>query len=139
MRFVDASVFLHAYLRPNKKPPPEIETLKRDARKIVERVAGGEPVITTLIHISEIANILEARVLLEEGLDIISGLLSQPNLEVIEPSKALYEAAVEEAREKGIGVNDALAAIIIRERGENEVYSFDTDFDKVKGLRRIAK
>ncbi len=102
-------------------------------------MAGGEPVITTLIHVSEIANILEARIPIEEGLDIISGLLSQPNIEVVEPSKALYEAAVEEAREKGIGLNDALAAIIIRERGEHEVYSFDTDFDKVKGLRRITK
>ena len=113
--------------------------MKRDARRIVERIASGEPVITTLIHVSEIAHILQARVPMEEGLDILSGLLSLPNLEVIEPSKASYEAAVEEAREEGIGVNDALAAMIVRERGVNEIYSFDTGFDKVEGLCRITK
>lgn len=139
LRFVDASVFLHAYLRPAGRLPPEIETLKRNAQGIVERIAKGEPVLTTLAHLSEIANILEARVASEKGFDILSGLLGLPNLEVSEQTRALYAGAVEEARVRDVWVNDALAYLTAKERGISEVYSFETDFDKLEGLRRISK
>ena len=140
MRFVDASVFLYAYLRPTKKIPPEIEALKRMARDIVKRISGGEEqVATSLIHISEIANILGARTNLETTSDIISGLLDLSNLEIIEPSKVLYESAVEDSRSYNIGVNDALAFILMKREGISEVYSFDKDFDKIRDLKRIVE
>ena len=55
MRFVDASVFLHAYMIPRRTLPPDIETLKRRARGIVKRISEGEEVATSLVHISEVS------------------------------------------------------------------------------------
>ncbi len=140
MRFVDASVFLHAYLRPvAKKLPQNIDALKEDAKRIVKRIAEGEPVATSLVHISEIANILESRIPLEESLDILGGLLNLRNLEVLEPSRINYAASVEDARTLRIGVNDALACIVMKKEGITEIYSFDTDFDQVAGIERILR
>ena len=138
MRFVDASVFLHAYLKPTKKLPPEIEVMKGKARGIVRRISEGERVATSLVHISEIANILEARAGLQVALDIISGLFTLPNLVVIEPSRDSYLSALEESRESNVGVNDALAVYLMKENGVSEIYSFDRDFDRLENLKRVA-
>jgi predicted nucleic acid-binding protein len=138
LRFVDASVFLHAYLRPAKKLPPEISALKAKARAIVRRISEGEQAATSLVHISEIANILEARASLNVSLDILSGFFTLPNLVILEPSTESYQSALEESRAHGVGVNDALAIILMREEGISEIYSFDRDYDKLKNVKRVA-
>ena len=141
MRFVDASVFLHAYLRPSKKKIPEdIEALKGKARGIIRRISQDkEEVITSLVHISEIANILEVRANVEETCDIVSGLLSLPNVEIVEPSKKTYESAIEDSRSYKIGINDALAWVLMRQEGISEIYSFDSDFDSIHDLKRLGE
>jgi uncharacterized protein len=139
LRFVDASVFLHAYLRPVKKPPPDIETLKGKARGIVRRISEGEEVTTSLVHMSEIANILEARAGLQVAVDILSGLFTLTNLIVLEPSRGSYELALEESMAHAIGINDTMASILMRGEGISEIYSFDKDFDKLKNLKRVAE
>lgn len=60
-RFLDSSVFLHAYLRPKRKLTPEEEEVKARAAKIMTRVEEGEPVATSAIHLAEALNIVEAR------------------------------------------------------------------------------
>ena len=41
MRFLDSSVFLHAYLRPRRRLSPREEELKERAREIIRRVDLG--------------------------------------------------------------------------------------------------
>jgi uncharacterized protein len=141
LRFVDASVFLHAYLRPTrKKIPVDVEDLKRRARSIVRRISEEkEEAITSLVHISEIANVLEARAGIEETCDIILGLLALSNLRIVEPSKKTYESAVEDSRTYRIGINDSLAWVLMQEEGISEIYSFDSDFDSIQHLKRISE
>ena len=139
MRFVDASVFLHTYLRPARTPlPPEIETMKDKARRIVRRISEGEQVATSLVHISEISNILEARAGLQIALDILSGLFTLPNLVVLEPSTDSYQSALDESRSHAVGVNAALASILMKREEISEIYSFDRDYDRLKSVTRIA-
>lgn len=139
MKFLDASVFLHAYLRPTKKVPDDVGLFKRKAKAIIKRIEDGEGAVTSLVHISEIANILGSRASVETTCDIISGLLDLPNLKVIEPSKKLYESAVEESRSYNIGINDSLAWILMKRESIFEVYSFDGDYDKIEGLKRVTE
>lgn len=136
-RFVDASVFIYAYLKPKKPPTPEISKLKEDAQSIVKRINEGEPVITSLIHISEIVNILEARMPLKKSLEILTDLMTIDNLEILQPTVALYQSAIEEAKIVNVGVNDALAYFLMKDKGITEVYSFDLDFDRMKGIKRL--
>lgn len=58
---------------------------------------------------------------------------------MLEPSKTEYEVCIEESRTYAIGVNDALASILMREERIDEIYSFDSDFDKVEWIKRVIK
>ncbi len=111
--------------------------VKARARAIVKRINEGEEVSTTLVHMSEIANILEARTTLETSLEIISALIGLPNFLVLEVSKESYESAIEQSRIYMVGLNDALASLIMIEAGISEIYSFDKDYDRIHALTRI--
>ena len=139
MRFVDSSVFIYAYLRPLKKLSPDLVNVKHGARKIVERIVAGEEAATSIVHISEIANILEARMPIQESLDLLSGLFCLVNLHILDPSRTLYETAIQQARSSNIGANDALAILLMNQLKIKEIYSFNTDFDEIEGVKRIIE
>ncbi|MEM2971294.1 MAG: type II toxin-antitoxin system VapC family toxin [Candidatus Bathyarchaeia archaeon] len=54
-------------------------------------------------------------------------------------SKEAYFAATELGDDLKLDPNDALAVDVMRLNGINEIYSFDEDFDKVEGIRRLPK
>jgi len=137
-RFVDASVFIYAYLKPKKPLTPEISKLKKCAQAIVKRINKREPVTTSLIHISEIANILEARMPLKASLGILTDLMTIENLQILQPTVELYQNAIEEAKIVNVGVNDALAYLLMKEKGITEIYSFDLDFNRMKDITRLT-
>lgn len=139
MKFIDASVFLYAYLKPKSKMPKEITLLKKGAQKIVNRIDGGENAITTLVHISEVANILESRIPLNKALEVMTVMLTKKNLTVIEPTKKDYMKSVKDAQTFMIGINDALAYTVMQKENIHEIYSFDTDFDKIGEITRIIR
>ncbi len=138
MRFIDASVFLYAFLKPKRPLPRQIVELKENAKKIVSRIDGGEQVVTTVVHISEIADIVEAKASRLLAATVVEALLSKENIIVYPVAPGDYIAAVEIARTYRIGVNDAVAILYMKAEGIDEIYSFDKDFDKVPGITRIT-
>lgn len=139
MRFIDASAFVHAYLKPKRKLRPHEREIKENAKEIVTRVNEGEEVVTTTVHLSEIANVLEDFLPLEEALNLESGILSMENVEILNVSKEDYLAAVPMALDFEIGLNDALASSLMGDEGITEIYSFDGDFDRAKNVKRIVE
>jgi len=137
MRFIDASVFLYAYLKPKSTTPKAVSVLKEGAQKILTRVDRGEDTITTLVHVSEVANILEARIPLNKAQDVMTVILTKKNLAVVEPTKKDYLKSIQDAQRLGIGINDALAYDIMQRERIHEIYSFDSDFDKIADIRRV--
>ncbi|MCS4541442.1 MAG: type II toxin-antitoxin system VapC family toxin [Euryarchaeota archaeon] len=138
MRFLDANVFIHAFLKIGRTLRAEEKEIKQNAKKIVERIDKGEEVLTSVIHFSEIANFLEDWLPLEEALEIEYGILSKKNIEIIPIAREGYYFAYDLAMEKKIGLNDALAVYIMQKRGLFEIYSFDKDFDRIKSIQRIT-
>lgn len=49
MRFVDASVFVHAYLKPKRRLKPHEMKIIESAKKIVKRINDGEEVGITVV------------------------------------------------------------------------------------------
>lgn len=139
MRFVDASVFLYAFLKPKKVLSKSMLELKENAKRILTRINEGEDVITTVVHLSEIANILETRTSKVKSAEYIEAILSKQTIHVYDVDVASYAEAVLKAKEEGLGVNDALALIFMEKLGISEIYSFDKDFDKIKWVKRIWK
>ena len=137
LRFIDASVFLYAFLKPKKVLSKNMLELKENAKRILTRINEGEDVITTVVHLSEIANILETRTSKVKSAEYIEAILSKQTIHVYDVDVASYAEAVLKAKEEGLGVNDALALIFMEKLGISEIYSFDKDYDKIKWVKRI--
>ncbi len=140
MRFIDASVFLYAFLKPRRRLPPQALELKERAKRIVRRVVeGGEEVVTTIVHVSEVANILESRLPLPKALAYIELILGLENIIVYDVDYQSYVEALGLAKRYGLGVNDALALVYMDRLGIREIYSFDSDFDRVEWVKRVTE
>ena len=137
MRFVDASLFLYAYLKPRKAVPDEVAEMKKNAKVIVKRINSGERVATSLTHVSEVANILEASMPIHESHMVMRDLIHSPTIAILEPTRDNYVDAVEVAEEVSVGLNDGLAYVLMKENGIEEIYSFDRHFDRFEDVRRV--
>ena len=137
-RFVDASVFVHAYLRVRRALQAHEVRLKERAQAIVRRINTGEAVVTSVVHLAEVANLLEGWMDLEDAQAIQLGLLRRDAVEVLAVDRDDVAESVSFGSEVSLGTSDALAVVLMRRQGLREVYSFDRDFDRCADVRRIA-
>lgn len=137
MKFLDANVFIYAYAKPKRAITEEEKKIKKKSKEIVERINKGERVITTVVHLSEVANIIEKSVPMTTLSKLLKGILSMENIRVLDVSREDYLAATDAAPSQGLGINDALAVIKMREASVSEIYSFDKHFDGIEGITRL--
>ena len=138
MRFIDANVFIYAILKPKIALPEAVRRKKTAAKEIFLRVNAGEPVTTTTVHVSEVANVLEDAAGLSFAVDFLSALLLKSNL-VVEPvSVDDYRESILLAQKSAISINDALAILIMERQGIDEIYTFDRHFTQAK-VRIVQK
>jgi len=138
MRFIDSSVFVHAILKPSRRLERHEAEIKENAKSILRRIEEGEEAATTVVHVSEVANILESRTTREESWRILSALVSMRGVSLIGVTGDTYRAAVQASSVLGVGVNDTLAYIAMAGSGVNEAYSFDKHFDQLPEIKRIT-
>ncbi|ASJ12391.1 type II toxin-antitoxin system VapC family toxin [Thermococcus thioreducens] len=131
MRFIDANVFIYAFLKPRKEPPGNVKLIKKKAQDILGRISGGERVVTTVVHLSEVANVIESRGGKRKAAEVLLAILTIENIEVLPVSAGDYLKASLIAEERDLGMNDALAYIKMKELGIEEIYTFDRDFEKL--------
>ncbi|MGB9842691.1 MAG: type II toxin-antitoxin system VapC family toxin [Candidatus Bathyarchaeales archaeon] len=139
LAFVDASVFVYAFLKTKRKLQPHEASIKEIAKKIVLRINEGEEAATSTVHFSEVCNVLEDYLPIEEALTIERGLLFRDNIVIYKVTKEDYLKALSIAEAQQVGVNDALAYVLMKEAGLNKIYSFDKDFDLFKDINRIIE
>lgn len=138
MKFLDANIFIYAYYRPKRQLTQKEKRMKEYAKKIINDVSRGrEKVAITVVHLSEIVNILKHGMSVEELNKLVIGLFMLDNVEIYGVVKETYFAAVESGEELKLDPNDALAVAIMRMNNIREIYSFDEDFDKVEGITRL--
>ena len=139
MRFVDSNVFLHAFLRPRRELTQREQATKESAKEIVERIEEGETVATSTVHISEIVNLVESGLGLQESLGFLAWAVSRPNVSVYPTAPGDYEAALPVAKDRGVSANDALAYILMRQHGIDEIYTFDSHFNQLTEVTRLPQ
>jgi predicted nucleic acid-binding protein len=136
-RFLDSSVFLHAYLRPKRRLRDVEREVKRRASAIIERVEKGEEVVISTIHLSEVLNITEARLGIEKAVHFLENVLATENIMIEGVQRRDYEEALVLSSRYKVSPNDALACIVSRRMSISEVYSFDKHFDKIPFIKRL--
>ena len=65
----------------------------------------------------------------------VEKILNTPNL--VCPNKDLILRALALYREKNIDYIDAYNALILKEKGVDELYSYDKDYDRIDWLTRL--
>ena len=91
----------------------------------MKRINDGEEVGITAVQIAEIANLLENYLPLNEALKIEEFLLLAENVKVSNVTKKDCLRALEIAKEKEVGLSDAIAYIIMKKVDAEGIYSFD--------------
>ncbi len=138
MRFLDANIFIYAYYKPKKQLTQKEKQMKDQAKRIIINVSQGkEAVLTTVIHVSEIVNILKHGVSQYQLTPIIRGLFMLDNVTILGVSREAYFAAVELGDDLKLEANDALAVDLMRMNDLTEIYSFDEHFDQIEGVTRL--
>jgi len=131
VRFVDANVFIYAILKPRRELSEKELEIKSRAKAILARINESEEVLTTVIHLSEVANVLEDCAGAKLAAAFVRDLLSRENVVVEAVSAGDYLASSLLALEKEVSVNDALAYVIMKRRNVDEIYTFDKHFEKL--------
>lgn len=138
MKFLDANVFIYAYYRPNIRLDSAQKRMKDKSKKIIEGINNGKiEVLTSVVHLSEVSNILKRSLSIEELTSLIETLYSLDNVAISDVTANDYLIAVEMGEELGLDPNDALAVHLMQENTASEIYSFDEDFEKIEGVVRL--
>jgi hypothetical protein len=138
MKFLDANLFIYAYYTPKRQLTDKEKKMKEFSKKIISDVSDGkEDVLTSVVHLSEIVNILKNSLSLEQLAGFIRGLFMLNNVKIIGVSGETYLAAVELGEELKLEANDALAIDLMLQNNINEIYSFDGHFDNLEGISRL--
>ncbi len=114
--------------------------MKEQAKKIISEISEGkEKIAITVVHLSEVANILKHGMSIDELTRLIIGLFMLDNVKIYGVSGETYFAATELGEELKLDPNDALAVDMMKMNNIEEIYSFDEDFDKIDGITRLPK
>ena len=131
MRFLDTNIFIRFL---TDDVPEKVDACEEIFKKAVEK---QETLFTTDLVIAEIVWVLESFYELpkNEIQDKVGKILNTPNL--ICPHKDLILSALILYSEKNIDYIDAYNALILKENGIEELYSYDKDYDRIDWLTRL--
>ncbi|MBE9570823.1 MAG: PIN domain-containing protein [Proteobacteria bacterium] len=131
MRFVDTNIFIRFL---TDDVPEKADACEKIFKKAIEK---EETLITTDLVIAEIIWVLESFYELpkKEVQDKVEKIMNTPNL--ICPHRDLILNALTLYSEKNIDYIDAYNALILREKGIEELYSYDKDYDRIDWLTRL--
>ena len=138
MRFLDANIFVCAYYKPKKQLTEKERQMKQHAKTIISNVSKGkEDIMITVVHVSEVANILKHGMPPDQLTTIIRGLFMLDNVKIMDVTKDAYFAATELGEDLKLEPNDALAVDVMRQNDIAEIYSFDEHFNQIDGITRL--
>jgi len=131
MRFVDTNIFIRFL---TDDVPEKVDACEEIFKKAVEK---QETLFTTDLVVAEIVWVLESFYELpkNEIQDKVEKILNTPN--VICPHKDLILSALILYSEKNIDYTDAYNALILKENGIEELYSYDKHYDRIDWLTRL--
>ena len=138
MRFIDSNVFIHAILKPTRTLARHEKEIKEAAKAILKRIEEGETAATTVVHLSEVANILESRTTLATARKILIAITSNENLTITPTTDSQYRGALQLSETLNTGINDALAHLTMTQLHIHEIYSFDKHHDNIPQTTRIT-
>jgi len=131
MKFIDTNIFIRFLVNDIPQKADACEKIFKNA------VAKKETLFTTEMVIAEIVWVLESYYELsqQEVQEKVEKILNTPNL--ICPHKDLILNALTIYGEKNIDYIDAYNALILKDKGIKELYSYDKHYDRMDWITRL--
>ena len=130
MRFVDANVFIYCLV----KSPEDAYGVSREILKGIE---DGEEALTSTAVIQEVVDWLEYNNRKKEVKAFLIAVNSYLTLRKAEVAWEDMLAALDDMERFGVDFVDALTLQLMKKNEVTEIYSSDTDFDRVERVRRV--
>ena len=131
MRFADTNIFLRFLTN------DDVIKAKR-ALLLLKRVEEGkEKIVTSPLVIFELIFTLDKfyKVSRNDILEMVSAIINLEGL--IVELKDVFTPALKLFADKNISFADAFNASIMKSKNIAEIYSYDTDFDKIEKIKRV--
>lgn len=129
--FLDTNILLRYFV------PSDPDKALR-AKALLKRVERGEEkVVTSTMVVFEVVFTLQRTYKVHKAKisEMVGNLISLRSVQLT--NKRLYLQALTLYAAKNLSFADAYNAVYLKSRGLSEIYSWDTDFDKVEGLVRV--
>jgi len=130
MRFVDANVFIYTLV---KSPKEAYEICKG----ILKRIENGEEAVTNTAIIQEVVDWLEYNNRKREVKIFVTAINSYLTMRKATIMRDDMIAALGDAEKHNLDFVDALTLQTMRKNKITEIYSNDTDFDRVNWVKRV--
>lgn len=137
MKFLDSNVVIYAFFIPKRKLAAEELALKEKSRAIIEEIDRGEPVMISVVHLSEIANVLRTCFAPQNLAGLLESFYTKENVTILEVRPEDYLEAIHLSRSFQGKVNDCLAALLMKRQGVQEIYTFDRDFTAFSWMKVV--
>jgi|SRR5579859_5506494 len=130
-RFLDTNILLRYLAGDDEKKAASALSLLRRIEQGVENVVTSSLVIfETVFTLQKVYRTSRIQIR-----DTLSDIIALRGLDL--PNKLVYIRALDLYAEKNIPFADAFNASYMKAHDLSEIYSFDTDFDKIDGITRI--
>jgi len=129
--FIDSGVWIGAF------NPRDAHHLK--SKRVVKAVANGKlgrSLITALIF-GEVVTYIRRKIGVEQSIEVAKAMLDSKNVEVIHIDEHTFSAAYHMfERYPALSFADAVSVTVMKDRGVQQIISFDRDFDGVRDIVR---
>ncbi len=133
MRFLDANVIVDALVDQNTR------TRLASLRLLERLVKGQESARTTGLVLAEVFRVLRSvrggRVERRAACQLLSDIVEAPGLDIDE--REVWLLTIDLLTDSALDFTDAHLAATMKAEGATEIYSYDTDFDRVDGITRL--
>ena len=132
MRFLDTNVLLRYFAGDNLE-------MAESARRLLAKIERGEEkvVISPLVVFETVFTLQRTYGVSRQRIGAMVGaIVTLPGIQFAEKRLCLDALALFVGQ--SISFADAYTAVQMRSRGITEIYSWDSDFDKIEGVNRIV-
>lgn len=142
MIYLDANLFIYAYYKSKKGTnlAPKIQWMKEEAKKIILKIDKHDgDFCISIIQLAEIVNLLKRAMSWEALRQFLLGIISNNSIEIIEVSNLMYINSIDKITKYNMDSNDISAYLIMKEKGVNQIFTFDKHFRKLKDIRCLPQ
>lgn len=137
MKFVDSNIFIYAFFAPQRTLSPQEQHLKEKSKSIITRIDDGEKVTTSVINLSEVANVLKTCFTPEDMASLFESLLTKENVLLLGVQPNDWLSSITLSKRHHVRLNDCLVAYLMKQNHIAELYSFDRDFTAFPWVRIV--